>query len=313
MYKGHNSNNETGCLLQPCPRCSGARAGWPPVPGHFCGDHVTPSPFQVTFFRESPGGSPTSSTTRPWTHPTDVPHRLASHHDMSTHRPKQDYRLYPAFCFQVSPTFNDWVKMTAADVQQLRREPDFMSSKSATRTPPTSLPPLLTHPSSSPHLLLSQSSYPIHTPRRDRRSNQRYQSKIRHPHPRRRQRRHHRSQDQAVRSGPAKSPGHLVQNPGRQSEHPQPPRTIRHHRGRQACRHWYRYQGQRYRLRVPGLQAAGSEEDMDCIYHQPRGQFLDRSCPLQEPGLGQEVASQQIRRRTDQEGTEGGAKKIARV
>ncbi|KAK3210062.1 hypothetical protein GRF29_44g1522533 [Pseudopithomyces chartarum] len=45
---------------------------------------------------------------------------------MSTHRPTQDYRLYPAFCFQVSPTFNDWVKMTAADVQQLRREPDFM-------------------------------------------------------------------------------------------------------------------------------------------------------------------------------------------
>lgn len=176
-----------------------------PVPGHvFSREPWSPGAL------EGAGGSPTSGTTRPWTHPTDVPHRLASHHDMSTHRPTQDYRLYPAFCFQVSPTFNDWVKMTAADVQQLRREPDFMSSKSATRTLPTSLPPLLTHPSSSPHLLLSQSSYPIHTPRRSRRSNQRYQSKIRHPHPRRRQRRHHRSQDQTVRSRPAKSPRHLV-------------------------------------------------------------------------------------------------------
>ncbi|KAF1977591.1 hypothetical protein BU23DRAFT_527107 [Bimuria novae-zelandiae CBS 107.79] len=45
---------------------------------------------------------------------------------MSTHQPTKEYRLYPAFCFQASPTFNDWVKITAADVQQLRKEPEFM-------------------------------------------------------------------------------------------------------------------------------------------------------------------------------------------
>lgn len=45
---------------------------------------------------------------------------------MSTHLSKKEYRLYPAFCFQASPTFNEWVKITAADVQQLRKETEFM-------------------------------------------------------------------------------------------------------------------------------------------------------------------------------------------
>jgi hypothetical protein len=46
---------------------------------------------------------------------------------MSTHQSTQPYRLYPAYCFRASPTYNAWVKMTAADVQALRAEPDFQS------------------------------------------------------------------------------------------------------------------------------------------------------------------------------------------
>ncbi|KAI8935425.1 hypothetical protein NX059_008003 [Plenodomus lindquistii] len=44
---------------------------------------------------------------------------------MSTHPPARSYRLYPAYCFRASPTFNTWVKLTAADVHHLRSEPDF--------------------------------------------------------------------------------------------------------------------------------------------------------------------------------------------
>ncbi|KNG44767.1 ob-fold nucleic acid binding domain [Stemphylium lycopersici] len=44
---------------------------------------------------------------------------------MSTHPPTRPYRLYPAYCFRVSPTFNTWVKLTAADVQALRSDRDF--------------------------------------------------------------------------------------------------------------------------------------------------------------------------------------------
>ncbi|KAF2853127.1 hypothetical protein T440DRAFT_515855 [Plenodomus tracheiphilus IPT5] len=44
---------------------------------------------------------------------------------MSTHQPAHPYRLYPAYCFRASPTFNTWVKLTASDVQGLRSEPDF--------------------------------------------------------------------------------------------------------------------------------------------------------------------------------------------
>ncbi|CAO2655715.1 Nn.00g045180.m01.CDS01 [Neocucurbitaria sp. VM-36] len=44
---------------------------------------------------------------------------------MSTHPPARSHRLYPAYCFRASPTFDIWVKLTAADVQALRSEPDF--------------------------------------------------------------------------------------------------------------------------------------------------------------------------------------------
>ncbi|KAL5387871.1 hypothetical protein DPSP01_003269 [Paraphaeosphaeria sporulosa] len=44
---------------------------------------------------------------------------------MSTLHSARSYRLYPAWCFQVSPTHNEWVKITAADVQLLRKEPGF--------------------------------------------------------------------------------------------------------------------------------------------------------------------------------------------
>ncbi|CAA9956442.1 hypothetical protein P3342_000063 [Pyrenophora teres f. teres] len=44
---------------------------------------------------------------------------------MSMHPPTRPYRLYPAYCFRVSPTFNTWVKITAADVRALQTEKGF--------------------------------------------------------------------------------------------------------------------------------------------------------------------------------------------
>ncbi|KAF9741420.1 hypothetical protein PMIN06_006363 [Paraphaeosphaeria minitans] len=45
---------------------------------------------------------------------------------MSTPHSAPSYRLYPAWCFQpASPTYNEWVKITAADVQLLRKEDGF--------------------------------------------------------------------------------------------------------------------------------------------------------------------------------------------
>jgi hypothetical protein len=44
---------------------------------------------------------------------------------MSTHVSARPYRLYPAYCFRVSPTYDTWVKLTAADVQALCAEPEF--------------------------------------------------------------------------------------------------------------------------------------------------------------------------------------------
>ncbi|KAJ4989725.1 OB-fold nucleic acid binding domain-containing protein [Stagonosporopsis vannaccii] len=44
---------------------------------------------------------------------------------MSKHQRTRPYRLYPAYCFQSSPTYDAWVKLTAADVHALRSEPDF--------------------------------------------------------------------------------------------------------------------------------------------------------------------------------------------
>ncbi|KAF2449653.1 hypothetical protein P171DRAFT_405085 [Karstenula rhodostoma CBS 690.94] len=44
---------------------------------------------------------------------------------MSTPHSAPNYRLYPAWCFQASPTYNEWVKITAADVQLLRKDPEF--------------------------------------------------------------------------------------------------------------------------------------------------------------------------------------------
>ncbi|KAF2110554.1 hypothetical protein BDV96DRAFT_615132 [Lophiotrema nucula] len=46
---------------------------------------------------------------------------------MSTPRSARDYRIYPAYCFKASPTYDTWVKLTAATIQTLRAEPDFQS------------------------------------------------------------------------------------------------------------------------------------------------------------------------------------------
>ncbi|KAH5581795.1 hypothetical protein HBI24_129810 [Parastagonospora nodorum] len=44
---------------------------------------------------------------------------------MSTLPPVRPYRIYPAYCFRASPTYDAWVKLTAADVQALCRQPEF--------------------------------------------------------------------------------------------------------------------------------------------------------------------------------------------
>lgn len=41
------------------------------------------------------------------------------------------HEIYPAFCFQASPTYNKWVKLTAADVHGLRSHPGFEGITSA--------------------------------------------------------------------------------------------------------------------------------------------------------------------------------------
>ncbi len=43
-------------------------------------------------------------------------------------RPKASFvapTIYPAYCFPASPTYDVWVKLTAADVHALREEPGF--------------------------------------------------------------------------------------------------------------------------------------------------------------------------------------------
>ena len=37
--------------------------------------------------------------------------------------------IYPAYCFGASPTYNKWVKLTAADVQGLRTQSGFEGTK----------------------------------------------------------------------------------------------------------------------------------------------------------------------------------------
>ncbi|KAF2003608.1 hypothetical protein P154DRAFT_543685 [Amniculicola lignicola CBS 123094] len=46
---------------------------------------------------------------------------------MSTRQPEPAYQRYPAYCFRASPTYNTWVKLTAADVQALRSEQEYRS------------------------------------------------------------------------------------------------------------------------------------------------------------------------------------------
>ncbi|KAF2021053.1 hypothetical protein BU24DRAFT_416727 [Aaosphaeria arxii CBS 175.79] len=48
---------------------------------------------------------------------------------MSSARSVTKCRSYPAYCFRISPTYSTWVKLTAADVQALRSEPEFQSQR----------------------------------------------------------------------------------------------------------------------------------------------------------------------------------------
>ncbi|OCL07937.1 hypothetical protein AOQ84DRAFT_354732, partial [Glonium stellatum] len=44
---------------------------------------------------------------------------------MTTLSSATDPPIYPAYCFKSSPTYNAWVKLTAADVHRLRAEPGY--------------------------------------------------------------------------------------------------------------------------------------------------------------------------------------------
>ncbi|KAH8725014.1 hypothetical protein GQ44DRAFT_772419 [Phaeosphaeriaceae sp. PMI808] len=44
---------------------------------------------------------------------------------MSTHSTTRPHQLYPSYYFRASPTYDIWVKLTAADVQALRTESEF--------------------------------------------------------------------------------------------------------------------------------------------------------------------------------------------
>ena len=57
------------------------------------------------------------------------PHASSIQHDMSTHSTAHPYQKYPAYCFHASPTYDTWVKLTAADVQALEPDPDFQGSQ----------------------------------------------------------------------------------------------------------------------------------------------------------------------------------------
>ncbi|KAF2706298.1 hypothetical protein K504DRAFT_438476 [Pleomassaria siparia CBS 279.74] len=48
---------------------------------------------------------------------------------MSLQHSAPSYRVYPAYCFPASPTYHAWVKLTAADVQALRSEPEFTTQR----------------------------------------------------------------------------------------------------------------------------------------------------------------------------------------
>ncbi|KAF2643536.1 hypothetical protein P280DRAFT_515933 [Massarina eburnea CBS 473.64] len=49
---------------------------------------------------------------------------------MSTHQPTtKTFRIYPAYCFRVSPTWDGWVRLSAADVHALRTEPEFKGQR----------------------------------------------------------------------------------------------------------------------------------------------------------------------------------------
>lgn len=43
----------------------------------------------------------------------------------SKHDKQQEWKQYPASCFDASPTYNTWVKITAADLHVLRQEKGF--------------------------------------------------------------------------------------------------------------------------------------------------------------------------------------------
>jgi hypothetical protein len=49
----------------------------------------------------------------------------SNHDNAMTTQPLPEFQIYPAYTFRASPTFFAWVKLTAADIHQLRTEKGF--------------------------------------------------------------------------------------------------------------------------------------------------------------------------------------------
>lgn len=91
-----------------------------------CRDHLAAGPCQFEAKAESRAvAGSLSSVAYALFFPSSIV--TLQQHDMSTHLPATKYRLYPAYCFRASPTFNTWVKLTAANIHALRAEPEFPS------------------------------------------------------------------------------------------------------------------------------------------------------------------------------------------
>jgi len=128
----------------------------------------------------------------------DNPSNRQSRYDMNNDRTWQAAPVHNAKYFFASPTYNKWVKLTAADVHGLREVPGFEGKAAFTLI---HIPQQLTSDCHrSKDLLPPQPSHPLRLPRCPHRRNPRHpQYKILHLDLRRQQQYLHRRQNRARR------------------------------------------------------------------------------------------------------------------
>jgi len=79
-------------------------------------------------FELPPSHPPTSTSIyshRPYLFTSKHVTTPSNHHNAMTTQRLPEYQIYPAYTFRASPTFFTWVKLTAADIHQLRTEKGF--------------------------------------------------------------------------------------------------------------------------------------------------------------------------------------------